>query len=85
MARKKERMEKALRMYEKKLQYTKEYQKEKYEKITVVVKKSDVEQVLQSRNLKTDNEKLINEAKKYVAFLKLKSELSNSVFMKADE
>lgn len=66
---KKEKMEKALRMYEKKLQYTKEYQKKRYEKVSVVVRKIDVDFYVKSKGWDR------NIAKKYVAYQKLESEL----------
>ena len=66
---KKEKIEKALKMYEKKLQYTKEYQKKKYEKVSVVIKKIDVDYYMKLKGWDRDI------AKKYVAYQKLESEL----------
>ena len=74
--KKKELFEKLLKMYEERKKYAREYQKNNYYKVSINVKKKEVEKLMSESNYD------LNTAKKLLAYKKLKEELIRKGILK---
>ena len=79
---KKTKLQKALEAYNKKLEYQRKYQQEKYEKLTVAIKKEDIISFITKQGYNPEDKKLYEMVKKYLVMLKLKDELKKDGFIK---
>ena len=79
---KKNKVQRALESYTKRLEYQKRYQAEKYEKLTIAVKREDILSFMKERGLNPNDERLYNQVKRYLIMLKIKEDLKQEGFLK---